>query len=303
MHPSLTSLSSWRLGVLAFILFLIQPAAYGAQDPKDADYLLHLPGIAGYHWVDKQMIAGLREGGYEGRIAVHDWPGDNAGLGALLNRERNDQEARRVADALTQRYRENPKRRIILTAHSGGTGIAVWALEKLPDDVRVDTVILLAAALSPEYDLTPALRHVRGKMFALTSETDSIVLGVGTKTFGTIDGVKCEAAGKVGFVMPEEADPAEYEKLDQMPYQAEWLRLGNLGDHVGPLGRLFTRTVLTPIVLGRTPPAVAPALSGLKRGVAAVKSAAPRGKATPGRQADDRDGGVEQRRATDPAGQ
>jgi pimeloyl-ACP methyl ester carboxylesterase len=291
------------LYLLSSILFLLPSPTRAAQDPKDADYLLHLPGIAGYHWVDKQMIAGLREGGYAGRIAVHDWPGDNAGLGALLNRQRNDQEAQRVAEALTKRYRENPKRRIILTGHSGGTGIAVWALEKLPDDVQVETVILLASALSPEYDLTPALRHVRGKMYALTSETDSVVLGVGTKTFGTIDGVKCEAAGKVGFTMPEDGDPAEYEKLEQMPYQAEWLRLGNLGDHVGPLGRLFTRTVLTPIVLGKPPPAVVPAVSGLKRGVAAVRSAAPRGKPAPGDEAGQRDGAVDQRRSQGARGQ
>src|SRR5688500_17439871 len=62
------------------------------QDPRTADYLLHLPGIAGYHWVDRTMIGGLRDGGYTGRLAVHDWPGDNAGLGALLARERNDRE-------------------------------------------------------------------------------------------------------------------------------------------------------------------------------------------------------------------
>jgi pimeloyl-ACP methyl ester carboxylesterase len=292
-----------RLGVSAFILLFLVPAARAAQEPKDADYLLHLPGIAGYHWVDKQMIAGLREGGYAGRIAVHDWTGDNAGLGALINREQHDREATRVATALEKRFRENPGRRIILTAHSGGTGIAVWALEKLPDDVQVDTVILLASALSPDYDLTAALKHVRGTMYALTSATDSIVLGVGTKTFGTIDGVKCEAAGKVGFTTPDGADEQEYAKLHQMPYQAEWLQLGNLGDHIGPLGRLFTRTVLTPIVLGRAP--TRSQISNLKSRLSNLRSNLPLPRKQPpvGEQSHDPDPGVQQRRAPDPARQ
>jgi pimeloyl-ACP methyl ester carboxylesterase len=297
------SFSSLRLGVSAFILLFLAPLAQAAQDPKDADYLLHLPGIAGYHWVDKQMIAGLREGGYDGRIAVHDWTGDNPGIGSLINREQHDREAQRVATALEKRYRENPKRRIILTAHSGGTGIAVWALEKLPDDVQIDTVILLASALSPTYDLTAALKHVRGTMYALTSATDAIVLGVGTKTFGTVDGVKCEAAGKVGFSMPDAADEAEYAKLKQMPYQAEWLQLGNIGDHIGPLGRLFTRTVLTPIVLGQAP--TESQISNLKSRISNLRSSIPlpREQSAVGEQSQKPDPGVQQRRPADPARQ
>lgn len=289
---SLSSFSPWRLGVLAFIL---SSAHAEVKAPKDADYLLHLPGIAGYRWIDQQMIAGLKEGGYEGRVAAHDWTGDNPGLGALLNRERNEHEAQRVADAIEKRYRENPKRRLILTAHSGGTGIVVWALEKLPEDVRVDTVLLLASALSPEYDLTRALRHVRGRMYSFHSATDAIVLGTGTRTFGTIDGVKCDAAGRCGFTMPDDADEAEYEKLVQVPYDAAWMREGNIGDHIGPMGRRFARTVLSPIVLGKSE------ISNLKSQISNPRTSAKQPAA--GEQARQRDAGVEKRRPRDAGGQ
>ena len=222
-----------------------------AADPKPTnDYLLHLPGIAGYHWVDKQMLLGLREGGVRGTIDVRDWPGDDAGLGALFGRQRNEREAQAVADTITARAREHPDARIVLTAHSGGTGILVWALEKLPADVRVDTVLLLAPALSPDYDLSKALKHVRGKMYSFTSELDAFVLGAGTSTFGTIDGVKCDAAGRWGFEMPDTADARQYEKLVPMPYKAEWMRDGNLGEHIGALSRRFSRNTLAPLVTG-----------------------------------------------------
>jgi pimeloyl-ACP methyl ester carboxylesterase len=196
------------------------------------------------------MVSGLREGGYAGRLAMHDWTEDHEGLEALLNQPLHERESQRVAEALTKRYRENPGRRMIITAHSGGTGIAVWALEKLPDDVKVDTVVMLASALSPDYDLTAALRHVRGKVYAFNSLTDTLILGVGTRTFGTVDGVKCDAAGRCGFVLPDGADGEQYRKLVQVPYNAAWMALGNIGDHVGPMSSLFARDVLAPVVRG-----------------------------------------------------
>ena len=86
--------------LLAF-LFLVcgAPKSLAAEAPAKAsdDYLLHLPGIAGYHWVDRQFLAGLREGGFEGEQAVRNWPGDDPGLAALLARKRNQTESRAVA--------------------------------------------------------------------------------------------------------------------------------------------------------------------------------------------------------------
>ena len=207
--PSCTFSFSWRLGVLAFVLLLCasnRALAGGAKASDPAkDYLLHLPGISGYHWLDRQMLTGLRDGGFSGDVDVRNWPGDEPGLAALFARKRNLKQAEVVADAIVAHARAHPAGRIVLTAHSGGAGIAVWALETLPDDVKVDMVLMLAPALSPQYDLTTALGHVRGKVYAFTSPLD-LVLGPGTSTFGTIDGVRCDAAGRCGFVVPERAD-------------------------------------------------------------------------------------------------
>lgn len=230
-------------------------AAARADDPKPAtDYLLHFPGIAGYHNMDRQLLRGLRNGGFDGEIEVRDWPGEAPGLAALFARKRNHEQAQAVADAIAERRRDHPSARIILTAHSGGAGIVVWALEKLPGDVKVDTVLLLAPALSPEYDLSKALARVRGRMYAFTSTYD-IVLGPGTTTFGTIDGVKGEAAGRCGFIVPEHADREAYTNLVQMPYDTKWLREGNLGDHIGAMGWQFSKNVLAPLLVAGAAPA------------------------------------------------
>ena len=69
------------------------------------------------------------------------------------------------------------------------------------------TVFLLASALSPEYDLSKALGHVRGKVYVFTSPGDSLVLGTGTRLFGTIDGIKSDAAGLNGLRLRRERQP------------------------------------------------------------------------------------------------
>jgi hypothetical protein len=75
------------------------------------------------------------------------------------------------------------------------------------------------------------------------------VLGVGTRMFGTIDGVKTDAAGRVGFAKPPKAvDPRQYEKLVSIGFDPAWIRLSNIGDHIGPMMRPFAREVLAPLL-------------------------------------------------------
>jgi hypothetical protein len=255
-------------GLLCVGLFLSLQSTASAAEPAEAQaaalpqaqqfphtWLLHLPGIAGIKWVDREMTAGLRDAGYSGAMDVYDWTANDPGLSALMAYKRNQVEAQKVADMITARFRAEPDVRIVLTAHSGGTGVIMWALEKLPEDVTVDSVMLLSSALSPQYDLSKALAHVRGKCYSFCSENDVLVLGAGTKMFGTIDGVKTEAAGEFGFVFPANGDAKQYEKLVQKPYDKSWMQYHNIGDHIGDMSRPFSRTILAPILFENLKPA------------------------------------------------
>ena len=209
---------------------------------------IHLPGIGGYRSVDRGMLRGLREGGYNERIRVHDWTGADAGLAALMATQRHKDESQHVAQIILDELEVNPKTRITVSAHSAGAGIIAWALEQLPPDKKIDTLLLIAPALSPTYDLSRAMSHVRNKVYVIYSPYDSAVLGMGTKMFGTVDGVKVEAAGKVGFKAPPNADKQQYEKLVQIAYRSDWVKLGNIGDHIGGLSRPFAKAVLAPLL-------------------------------------------------------
>lgn len=216
--------------------------------PAKGPLLIHLPGIAGYRHCDQRLLAGLATGGVDATVVVHDWTDNDPGFHALCAWDRNHAEAQKIANLIVAHARADPASPVYLTAHSGGCGVAVWALEKLPDHVMVDTILLLAPALSPQYDLSAALRHVRGRAYAFTSQYDGLVLSTGTQMFGTIDGVMCDAAGYSGFVRPPRGDPELYKRLVQRPYDVRWEKLGNWGDHLGPTSRRFSEVILAPLL-------------------------------------------------------
>jgi pimeloyl-ACP methyl ester carboxylesterase len=219
--------------------------------------LLHLPGIGGLMRIDQNLVAGLKLGGVDAEIQIYNWVGTDRGVAALSAETRKQEQARIIADLIVQKIREDPLRPIILTGHSAGAGMAALALEKLPGDVQIDTLLMMQSALSPQYDLTSALRHVK-RAFAFYSSMDTIVLSTGTRLFGTLDRVYSDAAGLVGYRMPQTADPQQYAKLTQFTYQNTWVRFRNLGDHIGPMTRPFAQAMLAPLLLTGQLPVLPP---------------------------------------------
>ena len=211
--------------------------------------VLHLPGIGGHLYMDDELVKGLRDGGVEGQIEIYNWTCGDPGLPALRALKRNLKEAGKISRLIVEVKEKHPDVTVRITSHSGGSGLAVWALERLPEGVMVEDVVMIAPALSPGYDLTKALGHVRGKVYVFYSQFDSLVLGVGAKLFGTIDRKRVEAAGKVGFVRPACADEEAYRKVVEIPYDPAWTRYGNDGDHIGGMMRRFVEEVVAPILM------------------------------------------------------
>jgi pimeloyl-ACP methyl ester carboxylesterase len=220
--------------------------------------LMHLPGIGGVRMCDHRMLAGLHDGGAAGNFLICDWTENNTGIAALQGYVHNRQQAKQIADLIAAHAAADPASPIVLTAHSGGCGLAVWALEDLPPGVKVRELLLLAPALSPTYDLSAALRHVEGKAYVFSSTLDTVVLWTGTRLFGTIDGVQTAAAGFGGFIQPPHADAELYKKLVPCPYQQEWQRYNDFGEHIGAMSRPFARAILAPLVVPALDPTTRP---------------------------------------------
>jgi hypothetical protein len=246
----------WRRFVLALAQLLLPvvagcsvthlPATPPAGDGKA--YLVDLPGVSGELPMQQEWFSALKDGGVVADMEVFDWTDHLGWIGALQAYQHNKDQAQKVADRITQRQRADPSQPALMTASSGGTGVALWALERLPPGTQVDSVVLIAPAVSPGYDMSAALRHVHGRVYVFTSSLDVVVLGAATTLFGTTDGVHTAAAGQSGFRMPPGADPVQYAKVLTMPWRLNWVAQGNFGGHVGGVSLPFAREVLAPIL-------------------------------------------------------
>ncbi len=231
------------VGARAGFLSLWVRRGLGIVQPRTLDpallaegLTLVLPGIEAESVFTYGMCDGLHQGGVRGAIRVFNWGLEFPG-GYLANITRLDRNRRRAGDIAREicRYQDAyPGRPVHLVAQSGGAGIAVFAAEALPEGRRIDSIVLLGAALSPTYDLSGALARTRKGLLNSYSTRDTFVLGWGTRIFGTTDRKFTRAAGCTGFQMPAnlsaEARRLYDEKLIQLPWMPE---MADTGRHYG----------------------------------------------------------------------
>ncbi len=259
---------------LAFALFAVVSGCLWAtgcappdrlRDPRryDVGLVLILPGIEGRSPLNYNLALGLDEGGVRSAIEIWDWTTGLPG-GLVLNLvafERNQREAARIAQRIARYRSDHPGRPVHLLGHSGGGGVAVLVLERLPQDVRITQALLLAPCIAPQYDLTAALRHTRFGIVNFYSPRDVALLKVGTSVFGRIDRTYGPAAGAVGFRLPAEATASlrrlYREKLRQVRWRPELRAAGADGSHFGWTSRRFAREYLAELIRPREDAAAA----------------------------------------------
>ena len=170
----------------------------------------------------------------------------------LTNVTNRDARAGVLADTIRRFKTDHPHSPVVMVAKSGGAGVGVKALELL-DPETVERVVLLAPALSPRYDLSVALSAVHREMVVFWSPLDVIVLGLGTRLFGTTDRVRTASAGLVGFQIPDAfAHDAnrnrEYRKLRQIRWHPRMATTGYFGGHLGPDCPFFIKKYVVPLL-------------------------------------------------------
>ena len=141
------------------------------QRPRRARIYCICPVFRASRFVDHTLVAGFKRGILDADIEIYDWTEHDPGIPALQATGPQQNEAELIADQLTARFRADPRSTIDLTSHSGGAGLAAWAMEDLPPDVKIQTVIFLAPALSPGYDLSraPGMCAARRMCFSATA--------------------------------------------------------------------------------------------------------------------------------------
>jgi pimeloyl-ACP methyl ester carboxylesterase len=253
---------------VALALVLLSLSAVGCQTNQqrwmtaerlDAGLIVSLDGIGGFDWGPQWLRKGLDEAGIQQAIVIYDWSKGPSGffVGDLVDEKRNRESAQDLARVVAAYKAAKPGRPVSLIGHSGGTAVVVWALEALPPGVQVDRVILLAPALSPDYNLATALGHVRSRLYVMHSVADAGLMGAGTAVFGTMDREHSASAGWLGFQLPKdltEPQRAEYAKVRQVKWSADMLGEGNWGGHMAWTTSWFARQQIAPILTGTNDP-------------------------------------------------
>ncbi len=228
--------------------------------PVDREVLFLLDGVGGFQ-IELLMVRRALRAEDGGGTAPPDlgtvlfkWqfglPGDIST--DLMWLRRNRLMGLKLARKLLAFRRAHPDTHIHLLAFSGGAGIALFACERLGGRGLLDTLILACPAMSPEYNLAPALQAV-SRCYAMVSHKDRWVLGLGTRLFGTTDRRFVRAAGLVGFRMPKGLSNEEtrlYERLREIHWSERFIPDGHHGGHAGWAGVRFLRRHLLPMLRG-----------------------------------------------------
>lgn len=230
---------------LTAILALLPGCGGIAYSAKAANGIVfYAPGAGNVDFGDAGIRAGLAQAGFTGEVAAYGWTiSFNPAIDQTLrfNARLRARGLARIIEDYIDRY---PGRPVTLVGLSAGTGISIWALEDLREGYQVDNVVLLASSLWYRYDVSKALRRVRGKIYNYFSPNDAILAGP-MKVFGSIDGVFGEdGAGAVGL-----QSPRGRERIVNVRWRPEFEALGYFGGHTDATSPAFVRSVLSRHIL------------------------------------------------------
>ena len=223
-----------------------------SPERADKGYTIILPGVEGTSFRNISIARGLIEAGHPAAVEVRDWTTGHWPLFVyhLMALERNKEQARQIAAQILEYQNQYPGRPVTLIGHSGGAALAVLILEALPADRNVQQVVLLAAAISSDYNLTIALAHSEKGILNFYSWGDVPHLVLGTLALGTIDRQHTVSAGARGFRLPDNLDDDSHElyatRLQQIPYRLAMLKSLNTGGHTGPTNHKFVAEWVAP---------------------------------------------------------
>jgi len=214
-------------------------------------YTIVLPGIDSAGPETQNIVWGLSDSGLNTAVEVDDWTTGTVALALihLRNEPRNRQEAQRIAGKIVGYRNQFPGRPVNLVGFSGGGALICYILEALPAEHQVDSVVLLAPAISPFYPIDKLLPKTRRGIWNFYSPLDISLSTVGTTVAGTMDGYHGASAGAAGFVTFDGGgSKSGGPRLHQIRYQPAMLREGNYGGHFGPTCFQFVHSHVAPLL-------------------------------------------------------
>jgi len=255
----------WWRGLMSCLAFLVFPLGWFlparwfrrvSDEHLDQGLVIILPGVEGRGFLSFSILTGLSEAGVPYGLEVFDWTTGWKPLVLYHLRawRRNQRVAQQVAERIVGYQRDYPNRPVWIVGHSGGGGMALLTAAALPEDVRVTGIVLLAPAVSPQFDVASVLGKVEKGIWNYYSWFDWFFVGLGTSIFGCFDGRHGPAAGMVGFQQLTETVEcsvvsASKAVFEQTRHTWRMLLQFHAGGHFGCAHRVFVAESIAPLML------------------------------------------------------
>lgn len=233
------------------------------QSLTDPERLQHgliviLPGIEGCSSVNDSIARGLVAGQLPHAVQIVDWRKHCLWNPAhLMLLKHNQQQAARVADDICRYQQDYPDRPVHLIGHSAGAGMVLFILQALPATQVIGSAVLIAAAVSRQFDVESLVQRTRRGIWNFYSYLDLPTVGLGTLVFGTMDRRHSVSAGALGFQLqsPHNVEESQHRigspQLHQISYQPIMVNSWNFGGHFGSTNAAFVRNHIVPILTSR----------------------------------------------------
>jgi len=243
------SLVRWLPETVVGIALLVCAGCAGTPSSTDGPMVIFLDG-AGWSGSTKSIRTGLRDAGFGGHVETFSW---TSHLGAGPDHfwvARKKQKGAQLAARVQERRIQQPDADLHLMGFSAGAAVVVFALEQLPSHVSVNNVVFFEPSISSEYDLSEALKHVRGHLYATSSPYDGILSGLRVNA----DGQYGRPAGLYGLRIPSRVKRYDlYARVVNLAWRPAYADLGWNGSHIGVIGEQFVQNVIAPRVLSTGP--------------------------------------------------
>lgn len=240
-------LTRW-IKLSAIALFVGMSVGCGATFSSAAKngIVFYCPGAGNIDLGDQGLRSGLRAAGFRGDVASVIWTfSANPAIDQAVkfNARLAGQGLARKIESFIDQYPGSP---ISVSGLSAGTGVAIFACEELKPGYQVDNVVLLAGSISHNYDVSKALRNIRGKIYNYYSSQDLVLSGP-MKLFGTIDGkMGTDGVGLVGLSPPRGRD-----RVVNIRWRPEFRRHGYYGGHTDITSAGFVKNYLAAHLIER----------------------------------------------------
>lgn len=220
--------------------------------------IYYIDGAGNWGYGVSEVNEGLASAGYKGRFINFTWsPTLNPALDQTIGRPFAKARGADLGKEITKYLAKYPENQVSIICLSAGTGVGVWACEKVKPPAKVHSLVMLGSSISYNYDMTEALANIEGGVYVYYSSSDMICQGP-VRTLGTIDGkLGTEPAGLTGL----RPRGVKTDKIVNIPWSSKYDQYGWTGAHTDATSVPFVRAFLSKHILPE-PPAAQPSASG-----------------------------------------